>query len=166
MEYSENSRLLLQNSMILMAQLAPLWYNLSVYTLPIPICLLCNKNIRQETAKLCRHSSLLKTNRGDETLTNAIDWNMWGLLLIAAVLELTGDIALKWGAETNRWLGFGIGLVVYSLALIVFAVLLRRAELALIFALWAGIAAVLLTLAGWWLFGEALSVRRLAGIRW
>ena len=97
-------------------------------------------------------------------MTNAIDWNLWGLLLTAAVLELTGDIALKWWAETNRWLGFGIGLVVYSLALIIFAVLLRRAELAVIFALWVGIAAVLLTLAGWWVFGEALSVRRLAGI--
>ena len=97
-------------------------------------------------------------------MTNAIDWNLWGLLLVAAALELTGDIALKWWAETNRWLGFGIGLVIYSLALIIFAVLLRRAELAVIFALWVGIAAVLLTLVGWWLFGEALSVRRLAGI--
>jgi spermidine export protein MdtJ len=97
-------------------------------------------------------------------LTHSIDWTLWGLLLVAAFLELTGDIALKWWAETNRWLGFGIGLVVYSLALVIFAMLLRRADLAVIFALWVGVAAVLLTLAGWWLFGEALSPRRLAGI--
>lgn len=81
-----------------------------------------------------------------------------------AILEIAGDLALKWWAESNRWLGLGIGLLVYSLALVIFAVLLRRAELAVIFALWVGIAAVLLTVAGWWLFGEALSLRRIAGI--
>jgi small multidrug resistance pump len=78
-------------------------------------------------------------------------------------LEITGDLALKWWAETSRWLGLGIGLMVYGLALVIFAILLRRAELAVIFALWVGIAAVLLTVAGWLLFGEALSIRRLAG---
>jgi len=97
-------------------------------------------------------------------MTRSIDWTLWGLLLVAAILELIGDLSLKWWAETNRWLGFGIGLVVYSAALILFALLLRRAELAVIFALWVGIAALLLALAGWWLFGEALSPRRLAGM--
>ena len=38
------------------------------------------------------------------------------------------------------------------------------AELAIIFALWVGVAAVLLALAGWWFFDEALSLRRLAGL--
>ena len=70
----------------------------------------------------------------------------------------------KWWAETDRWPGLAIGLIVHSLALVLFAHLLRRAELAIIFALWVGIAAVLLTLAGWLIFGEALSPRRLAGI--
>jgi small multidrug resistance pump len=70
----------------------------------------------------------------------------------------------KWWAETDRWPGLAIGLIVYSLALILFAYLLRHAELAIIFALWVGVAAVLLALAGWWFFGEALSLRRLAGL--
>lgn len=97
-------------------------------------------------------------------MTRSVDWSLWGLLLIAATLELSGDLALKWWAETNRWQGLGIGLAVYSLALVLFAVLLRRAELAVIFALWVGVAAVLLSLAGWLFFGEALSPRRLTGI--
>ena len=70
----------------------------------------------------------------------------------------------KWWAEKDRWLGLVIGLGVYSLALIIFALLLRRAELAVIFALWVGVAAVLLALAGWWFFDETLSLRRLAGL--
>jgi multidrug transporter EmrE-like cation transporter len=97
-------------------------------------------------------------------LARSIDWILWGLLLVAVSLELIGDISLKWWAESNRWLGFGIGLVVYSLALVIFAVLLRRAELAVVFALWVGLAAVALTLTGWLIFGEALPPRRLAGV--
>jgi multidrug transporter EmrE-like cation transporter len=58
------------------------------------------------------------------------------LLLIAATLEIIGDLAL----------------------------LLRRAELAVIFALWVGVAAVLLALAGWWFSDEALALRRLVGL--
>ena len=46
-------------------------------------------------------------------------------------------------------------------ALVLFAHLLRRAELAVIFALWVGVAAALLALAGWWFFDEALSLQRL-----
>jgi multidrug transporter EmrE-like cation transporter len=103
-------------------------------------------------------------SKGDRALARSIDWILWGLLLVAVSLELIGDISLKWWAESNRWLGFGIGLVVYSLALVIFAVLLRRAELAVVFALWVGLAAVALTLTGWLIFGEALPPRRLAGV--
>jgi multidrug transporter EmrE-like cation transporter len=97
-------------------------------------------------------------------MTHSTDWTLWGLLLIAATLEIIGDLAFKWWAETDRWLGLVTGLVVYSLALVIFALLLRRVELAIIFALWVGVAAVLLALAGWWFFDEALSPRRLAGL--
>ncbi|NIO71273.1 MAG: hypothetical protein GTN71_20130 [Anaerolineae bacterium] len=97
-------------------------------------------------------------------MIHSIDRILWGLLLMAATLEFIGDLAFKWWAETDRWLGLVIGLVVYSLALILFALLLRRAELAIIFALWVGVAAVLLALAGWWFFDEALSLRHLAGL--
>lgn len=93
-----------------------------------------------------------------------VDWILWAWLLLAATLEFSGDLALKWWAETNRWLGFGLGLVAYGLSLVLFALLLRRAELAVIFALWVGVAAVLLAVAGWWLFGEDLSLRQVAGL--
>jgi small multidrug resistance pump len=97
-------------------------------------------------------------------MTRTIDWTLWGLLLGAATLEFVGDLCLKWWAETSNWLGFGVGLLLYGGALVIFAVLLRRAELAVVFALWVGIAAVLLALAGWLVFGEALSLRHVAGI--
>jgi len=97
-------------------------------------------------------------------MARSIDWTLWGLLLVATILELIGDLAFKWWAETDRWPGLVVGLSLYSLALIVFAMLLRRAELAVIFALWVGVAAVLLALASWCFFGESLSPRHLAGL--
>lgn len=97
-------------------------------------------------------------------MIRSVDWTMWVLLVAAATLEFAGDLAMKWWAETDRWPGLVGGLVIYGLALVLFAVLLRRAELAVIFVLWVGVAAVLLALAGWWLFGEALSLRQLAGL--
>ncbi len=97
-------------------------------------------------------------------MARSVDWTLWGMLLTAAALELGGDLALKWWAETDRWLGMGAGLLLYSVSLILFAILLRRAELAVIFALWVGVSAGLLALAGWLLFGETLSFRHVVGI--
>ena len=93
-----------------------------------------------------------------------IDWILLGLLLISAILEIFGDLALKWWAETDRWLSFGAGLVAYTIAIALFAVMLRRGELAVIFALWVGIAMIGVTLAGWWLFNEILGWPQLLGI--
>ena len=92
------------------------------------------------------------------------EWTTWGILVAAASLELAGDLALKAWAETNRRAWFAVGLMVYCGALTLFALLLRRAQLAVIFGLWAGIAAALLALLGWLMFNEPLSLRRLAGL--
>ena len=97
-------------------------------------------------------------------MTYSVDWTLWGLLIIATVFELGGDLALKWWAETDRWPIFGLGIAAYIVGLVIFAVLLRRAELATIFTLWVGLGIILLTLAGWWFFGETLSVRQLVAI--
>ncbi len=94
----------------------------------------------------------------------SIDWTLWGLLIIATSFELGGDLALKWWAETDRPLAFGAGIASYTVGLIIFAVLLRRAELATIFTLWVGLAIILLTLAGWWFFDEALSAWQVVAI--
>jgi paired small multidrug resistance pump len=97
-------------------------------------------------------------------MTFSIDWTLWGLLIIATTFELGGDLALKWWAETDYWPVFGLGIGAYTVGLVIFAVLLRRAELATIFTLWVGLAIILLTAAGWFLFDETLSMRQLVAI--
>ena len=94
----------------------------------------------------------------------SVDWILWGLLLISVALEIFGDVSLKWWAETNRWLGFAAGLVAYVIAIGIFAIMLRRGELAIMFALWVGFAMVGVTVAGWWMFNEHLGWPQLLGI--
>ncbi len=93
-----------------------------------------------------------------------MDWQLWGMLVTAALCETLGDLAFKWWAETGRTVGLVGGLIVYAVALVLFALMLRRAELAIVLALWSGVALVLMALAGWWLFNETLSPRHILGI--
>lgn len=97
-------------------------------------------------------------------MSQSLSWSTWGLLVIAATFEFAGDLLLKWWADSDNWLGFGAGLLTYAVSLVIFAVLLRRADLSVIFALWVGIAAVLAAMAGWFVFGEPFTLRRAMGI--
>lgn len=93
-----------------------------------------------------------------------MDWGTLILVVVAATLEITGDVALKLWAERDVTWYFGLGLLVYGVSLSLFAVTLRRAPLAIIFTLWTGIAIAGLTLIGWWLFDEPLELRQLVGV--
>lgn len=92
-----------------------------------------------------------------------IDWGTWGTLFGAAALETIGNLAPKERSDTDRLVWLVAGLTAYGLALPLFARLLGRAKLAAVFALWVGVAAVLIALLKWLLFEEPLSPRRLAG---
>jgi multidrug transporter EmrE-like cation transporter len=93
-----------------------------------------------------------------------MDWGTLALIAVAAALEIIGDLALKLWAEKDIATYFGLGLLVYVGSLVLFAVTLRRAPLAIIFALWVGMAIVGLTLMGWRFFDEPLGSRQIVGI--
>lgn len=93
-----------------------------------------------------------------------MDWGTLALVTAAATFEMGGDVVLKlWAERGNNW-HFGLGLLTYAVSIALFAVALRRAPLAIIFALWVGMAIAGLTLIGWWFFGETLGLRQLIGI--
>jgi small multidrug resistance pump len=93
-----------------------------------------------------------------------MDWGTLALIVVAAALEITGDLALKLWAEKDVALYFGFGLLVYVGSLILFAITLRRAQLAIIFTLWVGVAIVGLALIGWRFFDESLGLKQIIGI--
>jgi len=93
-----------------------------------------------------------------------VDWGVIGLIAVAAACEVTGDLLLKYWAETNDFRLMAGGLATYIVSLVFFAFALKRGQLAVIVAFWVAIALVLMAVLGWLLFGEKLSSRNAAGI--
>ena len=94
----------------------------------------------------------------------SINWGLWGLIVVAAIFEVAGDLALKYWAEGDDARLFALGLGTYLVSLACFAYALKRAPLAIIVGMWVGVALVLMAIFGWVLFGEALSPRRMIGL--
>lgn len=92
------------------------------------------------------------------------DWPLLGLLAVAVALDVAGSLLFKAWAASNHFHLLGLGLLVYGVSLVLFAVALRRGSLGVIFALWVGLAAVLLTAVGWIVYRETLSPRQFIGI--
>jgi multidrug transporter EmrE-like cation transporter len=93
-----------------------------------------------------------------------VDWVVIGLISVAAVCEVMGDLLLKYWAEGNDMRFMAGGLATYLVSLVFFALALKRGQLAVIVAFWVAIALVLMAVLGWLLFGEKLSPRNAAGI--
>jgi len=93
-----------------------------------------------------------------------VDWGVIRLIAVAAACEVTGDLLLKYWAETNDIKLMAGGLATYLVSLVFFAFALKRGQLAVIVAFWVAIALVLMAVLGWLLFGEKLSPRNAAGI--
>jgi len=93
-----------------------------------------------------------------------VDWGVIRLIAVVAACEVTGDLLLKYWAETNDIRLMTGGLATYLVSLVFFAFALKRGQLAVIVAFWVAIALVLMAVLGWLLFGEKLSPRNAAGI--
>jgi multidrug transporter EmrE-like cation transporter len=93
-----------------------------------------------------------------------VDWEVVGLIAVAATCEVMGDLLLKYWAETNEIRLMAGGLATYLVSLVFFAFALERGQLAVIVAFWVAIALVLMAVLGWLLFGEKLSPRNAAEI--
>ena len=113
-----------------------------------------------------RASSSRWPGDGDERLegVSIVDWGVIGLIAVAAACEVTGDLLLKYWAETDDVRLMAGGLATYLVSLVCFAFALKRGQLAVIVAFWVAIALVLMAVLGWLLFGEKLSPRNAAGI--
>jgi small multidrug resistance pump len=90
--------------------------------------------------------------------------NNWICLAIAILAETIATTALKASAGFTRpWpsvvVAAGYGVAFYMLALT-----LRSIPLGVAYAVWSGVGIVLITLAGWVLYGQKLDAGALAGI--
>jgi multidrug transporter EmrE-like cation transporter len=91
------------------------------------------------------------------------------LLPLGIALSVCAQVSLKYAGKSEprslTWAGFMIGAILaYGASFIVYSVLLRQHDLSKAGPLMAAAVALFASLAGLVLFGESLSLRRLAGL--
>jgi multidrug transporter EmrE-like cation transporter len=103
---------------------------------------------------------------------------LFGLIMISVTLSAVAQISFKFGvseqpSELARNLlgplailltpGVALGLTLYGVGTVLWLTALGRLELSQAYP-FVGVGFALTTLAGWWLFGDDLSVQRLSGV--
>src|SRR5262245_52697347 len=103
--------------------------------------------------------------------------NTLAFILVSVALSAGAQVALKFGVLSSTGQpggslgpltvllspGVFIGLALYGVGTLVWLMALREVQLSQAYP-FVGLGFVLTTLAGWWLFGDALSPQRLLGI--
>jgi small multidrug resistance pump len=88
----------------------------------------------------------------------------WLFLLLAIVLEVLGTTTLKLSDGMSRWT-FVVATAVFYLASIVFLGLtLKRLEVSITYAIWAGLGTALISIIGFTYFSEPVSALKVGSI--
>ena len=90
--------------------------------------------------------------------------NNWICLAIAILSETVATTALKASAGFTRPLPAVVVVLGYGLAFYCLSLTLRTIPLGVAYAVWSGVGIVLVTAAGWLLYGQKLDAAALAGI--
>lgn len=90
--------------------------------------------------------------------------NNWLCLAIAILSETVATTALKASAGFTRPWPSVLVVAGYGLAFYFLSLTLRTIPLGVSYAVWSGVGIVLVTLAGWLLYGQRLDAGALAGI--
>jgi len=86
---------------------------------------------------------------------------------VFVVAVAVGSLAAYWMKRSDglRRPGYAVGsLALYSIGIVLFAVLAQHFPLAVLYALWGGCSVMMSTLIGWWALGESVTSPRLAGV--
>jgi small multidrug resistance pump len=90
--------------------------------------------------------------------------NNWLILAIAILAETVATTALKASAGFTRLIPSVLVVLGYGIAFYMLALTLRSIPLGVTYAVWSGVGIVLITLAGWLLYGQKLDAGALVGI--
>ncbi len=88
----------------------------------------------------------------------------WLILLTAIVAEVVGTSALKASEGFSKPLPSLIVVLAFAVAFYCLSITLRTIPVGVAYAVWSGVGTVLITLVGWKLFGQTLSLPALLGI--
>jgi len=88
----------------------------------------------------------------------------WLYLAIAIVAEVVGTTALKASDGFTRFGASAVVVAGYGLAFYFLSLALRDIPVGVAYAIWSGVGIVLVSILGWWLFGQALDAAAVLGM--
>lgn len=88
----------------------------------------------------------------------------WLILALAIVTEVIGTAALKASDGFTRFWPSAVVVLSYGTAFYCLSLTLRSMPMGVAYAVWSGLGLVLITLAGWLLFGQKLDAPALIGM--
>ncbi len=91
-------------------------------------------------------------------------WIAWGFLLVAIVSGASGTSALSRTAGFTQWGPSAIVVGCYSVCFFALTRALRVIPMSIAYAVWSGIGIVLVSLIGWVLFDQPLTLGQITGI--
>ncbi|QDQ29233.1 multidrug efflux SMR transporter [Chitinimonas arctica] len=91
-------------------------------------------------------------------------WKIWLLLVAAIVAELIGTTSLKLSDGMSKLLPTASFVLTYALSFWLLSIVLKRMEVSVAYAVWAGAGTALMAVIGIVLFGESISPLKLVSI--
>lgn len=88
----------------------------------------------------------------------------WLYLGIAIVAEVIGTTALKATDGFSRIVPSLIVAIAYGASFFFLSLTLKTIPVGIAYAVWSGVGIVLIVLAGWWLYGQAIDAAGMVGI--
>lgn len=88
----------------------------------------------------------------------------WLYLGIAIVAEVIGTTALKATDGFSRIVPSLIVAIAYGASFFFLSLTLKAIPVGIAYAVWSGVGIVLIVLAGWWLYGQAIDAAGMVGI--
>ena len=88
----------------------------------------------------------------------------WLFLGIAIVAEVIGTTALKATDGFSRFVPSLIVAIAYGASFFFLSLTLKTIPVGIAYAVWSGVGIVLIVLAGWWLYGQAIDAAGMVGI--
>lgn len=88
----------------------------------------------------------------------------WAVLSLAIVTEVIATSALKASDGFSRLWPSVIVVLGYGVSFYCLSIVLRTIPVGIVYAIWSGVGIALITLVGWYLFGQRLDATALAGL--
>ena len=88
----------------------------------------------------------------------------WFTLILAIIFEVFGTTAMKLSAGFTKLLpSLAMGLF-YILSLVLLTLTLKKIDVSIAYAIWSGLGTALISLIGIWVFGESLTLLKVASL--